>query len=58
MTGAPGGFDLNLNRSVTVGYTKYKTEERYITKVMIQRKSIFGNDYYFINIPLYGYKKE
>lgn len=50
-------LELDLSSPVTIGYTSYIDKSRFSTKVMFQLKSS-SPPVHFINIPLYGYKKE
>lgn len=62
-----GPLELDIRTPIKIGYTLYKTEERYVASVLPQviREDVVNpvsmlpeaKNYYFVNIPLYGYKK-
>lgn len=59
-------YELDITRPISVGYTEKEKGSRFTTEVMAQNfvdlvypsgYSVF-KPYYFVNIPLYGYKRE
>lgn len=45
----------SIDKPIEVGYTKYPSKERYTTEIILQTER---REFFYFNIPLYGYKKQ